>query len=260
MAGDWIKIRMEYLITQAAFREWVTPGNSSWQTFPPSKNDAPIVNRNALRCVTVALLFEVWCAAREHGKQTPENDCFLPKIGLDGLDSMADAPGIGVAMAHVGWAVEKKKPYGVILPKFFVDNNEPLGASSNAERQHRYRERKKAERLAAAMAGIGSNGNSNATRNATVASPLRNEVTQSRVEKRIHPDPDARAREGEKKPEKPPEKAPEKPRRCEAVSKYSRPVRGAVGPEAVASVLGRLKTKLNPQPTDGVRPNERGSP
>jgi hypothetical protein len=146
-------------------------------------------------------------------------------------------------------AEEEEKPYNRIIFVNYIEWNvasqESCRKLSSAERSRIYRQKQK-------DAATGMQPECN--QDAAAMKPKRSRSDSDSESDIRHPD--ARAREGEKKPEKP----PEKPRRCEAVSKYSRPVRGAVGPEAVASVLGRLKTKLNPQPTDGARPNEQGSP
>jgi len=144
MAGDWIKMRgglfqSPKLIAMARclhesreFRDWLTPGGSGPMC-------GQIVSDHALRCVTGALLTVTWSWSREFGKQVGD-DCFLPYIGVSDLDDIAGAPGVGDAMAAVGWAKESDQDTGVILPNFFDSHNIPITA---AERQRAYRERKK---------------------------------------------------------------------------------------------------------------------
>jgi hypothetical protein len=84
-------------------------------------------------------------------------------VGLWVLDDISDMPGFGDAMESVGWVVENDQ--GLIFPRFFDEYNvEPDGKnkSKNAERQARYREKKRL--------GVESKSNvtSNVTRNVTV--------------------------------------------------------------------------------------------
>lgn len=139
MAGDWIKMRgallshpkviaiSKFLHNHEPFREWLTPGGGGVV-------NGCIVSDTALRCVTTALLMCVWSSAREHGKFV-DDDLVLPYSDLSDLDQMAGAPGIGAAMEHVNWAVEKD---GVTLPNF-KEFNVPMTA---AEKQKEYRDRK----------------------------------------------------------------------------------------------------------------------
>lgn len=145
MAGDWIKMRgglfsspkliamSRHLHDQREFRDWLTPGGGG-------PMNGQIVSDHALRCVTGALLCVTWSWSREFGKELPNGDCLLERIGLPDIDGIGGAPGLGDAMGYVEWAIESDDPDGVILPKFFCNHNVPL---SSAEKQRAYRERKK---------------------------------------------------------------------------------------------------------------------
>jgi len=140
MSNGWIKMRSELLdhprvvaISRTLqdnkeFREWLTPGGGG------SKN-GQIASNEALRYVTTAALLKLWSLARTHGK-FDGLDLHLPYNTLTDLDEMGGCPGLGEAMALVGWAVEE---YGVILPNF-KEHNAPM---TNAERQKRYRDKAK---------------------------------------------------------------------------------------------------------------------
>jgi hypothetical protein len=137
MAGDWIKMRgalydhpkviaiAHALNGSSEFREWLTPRGSG-------PMNGQTVSNAALRGVTTGLLLKVWSAAREHGKFDGD-DLVLAHSGINDLDEMAGAPGVGEAMKTVGWAIAKR---GVILPNF-KQFNVPM---TNAERQRAFRE------------------------------------------------------------------------------------------------------------------------
>jgi hypothetical protein len=98
-------------------------------------------------------------------------------VGLWVLDDIADMPGFGSAMAAARWVIETDE--GLTFPRFFDEYNvEPDGKqkSKNAERQARYREKKRLE------LEPGSNVTSNVTRNVTVTP----RIEKSRVEKSIN--------------------------------------------------------------------------
>jgi len=142
MAGDWIKMRgallqspkligmSRHLHDSQEFRDWLTPGGSGGM-------NGQTVSDDALRCVTSALLLRVWSASREFGKFVGD-DLRLSHMTLSDLDAMAGAPGVGEAMAAVGWASESDTGNGVTLPNF-KQHNVPM---SNSEKQSEYRKRK----------------------------------------------------------------------------------------------------------------------
>jgi len=103
------------------------------------------VTRNVMRNVTVGALVSVWGITRHQG-QRDGDDLVLKNVSLDVIDDIAELPGIGEAMAGVGWVV----PNGVnlTLPRFFTEHNsDPIEAQrkQNRDRQARYRDRHKEE-------------------------------------------------------------------------------------------------------------------
>ena len=148
MANDWIKMRGglfsspkliaigKAMHDDRRFRDWLTPGGGG-------SMNGQIISDHALRCVTGALLTVTWSWSREYGKELPNGDCLLPHIDISGIDEIAGAPSVGSAMEAVGWAIEAGTDdvlEGVILPKFFIEHNVPM---SQAEKQRRYRNRRK---------------------------------------------------------------------------------------------------------------------
>lgn len=97
------------------------------------------VTRDALRDITIAGLARVWRAANRH-----TTDGTFAHADLEYLDTLAQIPGFGKAMAAVGWAVEHDG--SVTLPNFTEHNTPDKNggrAKTHAERQAAYRERKK---------------------------------------------------------------------------------------------------------------------
>ena len=144
MAGDWIKMRAallahpkvialaEELVGIEEFREWLTPGGAAAWNLAKQ----PLVSLSALRRVTVGALLSVWSMSREFG-HLDGDDLVLKGIDLFGLDEMGEVPGLGHAMAEVGWAVFDEASTSVRLPGFKAYN----GPRDNAERQREWRER-----------------------------------------------------------------------------------------------------------------------
>ncbi len=141
MAGDWIKMRgaltehpkviaMSRLLAKSReFRDWLTPGGGG-------PMNGQIVSQDALRCVTCALLLRVWSRSREHG-QFDGDDLILRHNSVSDIDQMAGAPGVGKAMATIGWVVDLDDGIGVSLPNF-KEYNVPM---TSAEKQKEYRKR-----------------------------------------------------------------------------------------------------------------------
>lgn len=117
--GPWIKLRASLPDSPQAvvlarllgddpdFRAWL-----GGQALPPP----------ALRALAVGLLARLWCAAREHGRPDGE-DLVIPLLALDDLDALGGAPGLGRALAAVGWAAGEPGG-GVRLPRF-AEHNAP---------------------------------------------------------------------------------------------------------------------------------------
>lgn len=112
------------------------------------------VTRNVTRCATVGALVAIWGAIRQHGApialerasidESETSSALLRGASLSHLDDIADLPGIGAAMESVGWVEVVGED--LEFPAFFGENNTDPKASQRsaaAERQRRYRERKR---------------------------------------------------------------------------------------------------------------------
>jgi hypothetical protein len=155
MAGDWIKMRVwiaknpkvlamtDYLSEQRTFINWLTdPVRASCK-----ETCYEHVTPNVTRCVTVVGLLQVWGVSNEAGKRDGD-DLILRHTTLSRIDEIADVPCFGEAMNYVGWAIEEDDEQGftqVRLPNFLTNNVpvEDRTKASSAERQRRYRERKR---------------------------------------------------------------------------------------------------------------------
>lgn len=149
MSGEWIRMRVnlvthpkvmraaEVLLSDARYLEWA--GMAATPTHSEAEQKAA---RNAelrvTRCVCVTSLLRFWGYANEHAKGdhiewlTPEN-----------IDEIAGVPGIGDALATVGWLVAEPEG-GLVLPDFGEHNTSAeVRKSNSAIRQKAYRERKK---------------------------------------------------------------------------------------------------------------------
>jgi hypothetical protein len=148
MAGDWIKMRTDLYRDPrvCVMAEILEDANGDLARYVNQNLQRDMtVTRNVMRNVTVGALVSVWGVMRHRGKRE-ELDLVCRGSTLSVIDDIADLPGFGEAMADVGWAVVTE--YGVVFPRFFEDYNvAPDGSSgnSNADRQRRYRERKKGE-------------------------------------------------------------------------------------------------------------------
>lgn len=92
------------------------------------------------RCLVLNALSRVWSAANTHTR-----DGVFVNTALDYLDELADFDGFGAAMAGVGWAIYDDQAHTVTLPNFNEYNTPAKKRDpTHADRQRRYRERKKA--------------------------------------------------------------------------------------------------------------------
>lgn len=141
MSDEWIKLRASLLNSPKLIRVARHLGNNpdfrAWLAAADVRPDALVVGHRALRAVTLALLFVTWSASRSFGRFVTD-DIVLDGLTLADLDGLADAPGIGAAMASVGWAVESHDPAGIRLPNFKQYN----APRTPAERMRDHRERK----------------------------------------------------------------------------------------------------------------------
>lgn len=144
MAGDWIKMRAslftnpKVLMIAEIIGDSVDVGRRMSTGHNASLSD--IVTRDVTRDVTVSGLLRVWCATNEHTVDGVWHNSTLKVI-----DQVAGIPGFGLAMEAAGWALVDLENGTVTMPNF-LENNAPAknnARSSAAERQARYREKKK---------------------------------------------------------------------------------------------------------------------
>lgn len=151
MASDWIKIRSDLyrdpkvsVIADAL----ISPDGELASFVSQNCHRDMTVTRNVMRNVTVGALVSVWGVMRTRGDR--ENaDLICRGVDIYVLDDIADLPGFGEAMASSGWV--KQTPEGIVFPGFFKEYNvDPStgSASANAERQRRYRDKKKGDSVA----------------------------------------------------------------------------------------------------------------
>jgi hypothetical protein len=181
MAADWIKMRTDLyrdpkvcVIADAL----LAPGGDLARYVNQNLQRDMTVTRNVTRNATVGALVTVWGVMRLRGKRNG-NDLACAHASLEVIDDIADLPGLGNAMAMVGWVVETES--GITFPRFFDDYNaDPTEKkhSSAAERQRRYRERQKES-----QDGVTSD-NGDVTRNVTRDVTLRLREEKSREEKK----------------------------------------------------------------------------
>lgn len=164
MAGDWIKMRPSLLTSPRVngIARMLESDRAAGRALSTGFSGAmsEIVTRNVMRYVTVTALLAVWGAANEH-----TGDGVFRNADLSDIDDMAGIPGFGVAMEAVGWAVYDPENLCVVLPNFEEYNTcgRERSAEKSAERQRRYRERKKAK--GAEESDVTRNVTNDATRN-----------------------------------------------------------------------------------------------
>ena len=139
MAGDWVKMRSALLanpkVHGIARAIGANPDASVALTTGYAGPPQDVLSRNALRHVTVTALLVAWSSANEHASNGVMKFCDLSDI-----DQIAGLPGLGEAMASVGWAAYDPGENAVILPNFGKWNTSAKDRT-NAERQHRHRQR-----------------------------------------------------------------------------------------------------------------------
>lgn len=145
MAGDWIKMRTDLYrdpkVCVIAEHLEAPDGELAGYVNQICQRDMA-VTRNVTRCATVGALVTVWGVTRHQGKRDGD-DLRLNGVTSTIVDDIGELPGLGAAMIAVGWLVEDED--GIVFPCFFRENNtEPKKSDSTAaDRQRRYRERKK---------------------------------------------------------------------------------------------------------------------
>ncbi len=142
MADDWIRMRTDLyrdpkVCAMAGFMHCFDSGLGKY-VFQNLQGDMT-VTRNVIRNAVVGALVTVWGVTRKRGRREG-TDLVVRAMEFGTIDDIADMPGFGDAMAHVGWAVETED--SVVFPRFFEeynsDPNDDLRAK-NAERQRRFR-------------------------------------------------------------------------------------------------------------------------
>lgn len=169
MAADWIKMRSDIYRDPkvSVIAEALMSHESDLARYVNQMCQRDMtVTRNVMRNVTVGALVSIWGVMRMRGKRNGD-DLVCTGVTASVLDDIADLPGIGSAMELAGWVVQDDE--GITFPNFFEGYNvDPAekSASSNAERQRRYRERKAA--LARGESLDSERNESDVTRDVTV--------------------------------------------------------------------------------------------
>jgi hypothetical protein len=154
MAGDWIKMRInlvthpkvmaiaEFLSDEPEYQDW-----STLSSFIAGYGGSDADNRNerysalrVTRYVTVCGLLRFWGYANEHARGE-----FIEFASLSDVDEVVQIPCFGKALESVGWIKQADGDIGLELPNFAEFNAVAAERSSSAERQKRYRERKKSQ-------------------------------------------------------------------------------------------------------------------
>lgn len=169
MAGDWIKMRTDlYRSPKVCLMADVltdAEGDLARHVSNVTRRDMS-VTRNITRNACVGALLSVWGVMRHQG-QRDGDDLFCRNATIAVIDDISDLPGFGQCMEFVGWVVQTDD--GIVFPRFYAENNtDPLEKSkaAAAQRQARYRQRKKSETRNESDAT--SNVTEDVTRNVTV--------------------------------------------------------------------------------------------
>jgi len=150
MAGDWIKMRVgltnsprvrriaECLLKSDEFRAWAEM---------PQESVARYAALRVTRYVTVTALLRFWGYANEHAKGET-----IDGVWPEDVDEVTGVPGFGDAIEAAGWVVFNRENGGLTMPNFEEHNvSATERGTSAAERQKRYRDRKKAQSQGAAV-------------------------------------------------------------------------------------------------------------
>lgn len=192
MAGDWIRMRTwlprdpklismaAYLAHDERFIAWVlAPSGGRGKA---SAEDVVTHHVTVALCVTGLLV--TWGTARERGDRDGV-DLVLRHCDLTVIDRISEIPGLGEAMAHVGWAVEEENgsSFSIRLPRIFEENDTPAERHKRqaAERQARRRAKLRGDNPAP-IESPGGNGLSSVTRHVTVTT--REEESREKTKKK----------------------------------------------------------------------------
>ena len=149
MADDWVKIRTDIYRDPKVciMADLLSKDGGPLACYVAQMRGRDMcVTRNVTRNVTVGALVTVWGVTRHRGKRDGD-DLVIRSATLNLIDDIADLPGLGDAMAAVGWAIECEE--GLVFPRFFAEFNSDPSVSAkekNAERQRRFREKSNALR------------------------------------------------------------------------------------------------------------------
>lgn len=175
MAYDWIKMRTDmYRDPKVCVIAETLLGYHEKSNVTPALRS---VTRNAV----VGALVTVWGVLRHRGERDGD-DLFIKKCNISVIDDISDIANFGSAMEVVGWVQESSG--GLLFPRFFgeynVDpNDEPK--AKNAERQRRFREKKKASELGEnSNVTVTSRSNTEKRREELTTSSLRSEVLKQK--------------------------------------------------------------------------------
>ncbi len=208
MANDWLPMRVwlrkdpkvicmsDTLERDQKFLDWLSPDAENASLKASNESVTRYVTRNVTRYIVVTALLEFWGVAREQGIRFGDDLVINPGT-LKVIDNIVEIPNFGLAMQSVGWASINKKGE-LILPKFFAEKESPYSRhrNSNAERQARYRDKKRNEGVTDPVTSnvtrnVTDPVTSNVTRNVTVTStlPHRREEERTGVNTEIHTTP-----------------------------------------------------------------------
>lgn len=145
MAGDWIKMRTDLYRDPkvCVMADLLMDENGPLSQFVCQNQQRHMtVTRNVTRNACVGALLSVWGVVRHRGKRVGD-DLRCAGVTVSVIDDIADLPGFGEAMEHVGWVIQRDDC--IVFPRFFSEYNaEPTEKpkSNGAERQARYRQKR----------------------------------------------------------------------------------------------------------------------
>jgi hypothetical protein len=202
MPGDWIKMRTDLYrdpkVCALADLLMKRDGELARYVDQMCQRDMT-VTRNVTRCAVVGALVSVWGVLRHQGRRRGD-DLVVDGVTAAVVDDIADLPGFGAAMEHVGWLEADED--GVTLPKFFRELNAEPVRSGAAERQKKYRERKRHGDVTRDVTG---DGGSDVTSRVTVTGEKRERREEKKEEE--PPNPPQAGGDDSKTPPTPPKSA-----------------------------------------------------
>lgn len=149
MAADWIKMRSDmyrHPKISVIADELLRAGGRLSAHVGSVQGREMSVTRSVMRNATVGALVSVWGVMRLRGERNGD-DLLCKGVDASVLDDISDLPGFGAAMIAAGWLISGE--LGITFPRFFQEHNvDPAerARTKNADRQKRFRERKKAEK------------------------------------------------------------------------------------------------------------------